>query len=697
MAETSVPEPDETAPEPKPTPPPPAPSYIETGDLDAIEKHGVLRILTPPFDDDGLARQDIPIHAERAGAVRLAQHFGLEPRFVEVEDYNELISALVEGRGDLIAAHLTITPARSASVAFARSVQGVDEMIVGRNGAANPPTKVEDLAGRTVTVVVGSSFEETLRELQKSLVPTLKIEAVRGNEETILRRLVRGEVELTVTDSDTLAAVAAYTPDLRGHFEIAKDRRLATAVRKTNPKLLRQLNALMSVRAMQAYRDETSTDDLDGIKKRGVLRVLTRNNGINYFIYKGRELGFEYELARMFAEELGVRLQMVIPPKRQDLIPWLLEGRGDVIGASMTITAERAKKIAFTRPYLYSEELVVHHSDGPPVSVTSDLANKRFHVRASSSYRETLDALRPKYGPFEVVDVDEKLETAQILERVAKKEIPLTVADALIFKVEKAYTPDITAGLSLTAAAAGVEPDALSDEQRIQIAWGARPANTKLLAALNVFIAREYRGLRYNMLEKRYFESSRQTARAKSANLAASGRLSPYDEIIKKYSERYGFDWRLMAAQSFVESGFDPKATSWVGALGLFQVMPNTGAEMGFTNLQDPDQGIHAGIRYMNQLVNRLDPKIPLKHRLRFALAAYNAGLGHVYDAMRLAEEQGLDPDKWFGHTEKTMLLLSESKYARRAKHGYAQGGQPVAYVSHIQSLYEQYSALVAP
>ena len=199
------------------------------------------------------------------------------------------------------------------------------------------------------------------------------------------------------------------------------------------------------------------------------------------------------------------------------------------------------------------------------------------------------------------------------------------------------------------------------------------------------------------MLRKRYFQNRKQVTTAKDKRAAKTGELSPYDALLKKYATRYGFDWRLMAAQAYVESEFNPKAKSWAGARGLFQVMPRTAEELGFSNLEDPEEGIHAGMKYMNHLMNRFNKSLPFRQRLRFALASYNVGLGHVQDARRLAKEQGLDPDRWFQNVEKAMLLLEKPKYCKKARFGYCRGSEPVQYVSKIQSLYDAYTELVKP
>ena len=151
-----------------------------------------------------------------------------------------------------------------------------------------------------------------------------------------------------------------------------------------------------------------------------------------------------------------------------------------------------------------------------------------------------------------------------------------------------------------------------------------------------------------------------------------------------------------MAAQAFHESGFDPNAKSWVGALGLFQVMPATGQEMGITELVDPPEGgVRAGIMYLDRQIKRMDPTIPYRQRVRFALAAYNVGYGHLVDARRLAAEIGLDPDRWFGNVENAIALLEDPQYHTKARYGYCRGTEPALYVSRIQNTYDNYVKIV--
>ena len=197
----------------------------------------------------------------------------------------------------------------------------------------------------------------------------------------------------------------------------------------------------------------------------------------------------------------------------------------------------------------------------------------------------------------------------------------------------------------------------------------------------------------YNILYDKYFKNR------KSINRLAKGRienldknsLSPWDKTTRKYAEKYGFDWRLITAQMYQESRFNPKAKSFAGAQGLMQLMPRTAKSVGVKDLKNPESNIHGGIKYMDWLRDRFDDELPVSVKLWFTLAAYNAGHGHVQDAQRLARQKGWDDRRWFDHTEKAMLLLSKKTYSSKARYGYVDGEEPVKYVREIRDRFEAY------
>jgi membrane-bound lytic murein transglycosylase F len=230
------------------------------------------------------------------------------------------------------------------------------------------------------------------------------------------------------------------------------------------------------------------------------------------------------------------------------------------------------------------------------------------------------------------------------------------------------------------------------------IAWMLRKDQPQLRAAADRFIRRIYRGTFYNMTMTKYFKNQRQMRTAASeVRSDKAGELSSYDALVKKYATMYEFDWRLITAQMYQESRFDPSVRSWAGALGLMQVMPRTARELGAGDVRQPEQGIQAGVKLLARYSAMYrEPEIGEQDRLRFTLAAYNCGPGHVADGRRLAADLKLDPNRWFGHVEKAMPLLAKPRFARTARYGYCRCGEPVKYVSEIQRRYESYSNLIA-
>jgi len=661
--------------------------YIAGGDLREILERGTLRVLVPTLPEDDLQRAGAPDVEDREMALAFAARLGLGCEFLSVDSRSEILERLERGYGDVVTAQLTVTPERDERLRFTRPTSVVDEWLVGRRGKPDLPRNVEALAGMEIHVRRSSSFAETLRDLSRARGIGIRMVFVDEalDTETIAYEVSRGERPLTVVDSNLLASIETYNPDLEPLLVLARGRELAWVVRNEAQELAAALDAFIIERQLTDHRDDDrTTGDLDSIRARGSLRVITLNNPVHYFLYRGRQMGFDYEIAGLAARKLGVRLELVVPPSRDLVFDWLLEGRGDIIAATLTATPERRGILAFSRPYLFVEELVVRKARaGERLASVHELRGRSIHAWKSSSHYRTLQRWRPAVGPFTIEPIPEDMEYEEILDRVASGEYPLAVVDSLVLEAELPHRDDVEAAFSLSAG------------QRQPIAFALRPGNPRLQEFLDGFVSEIVGSLELNDARDRYFRKSRGLDRARARSTAGGGRLSPYDEILKKHSKRYGLDWRLMAAQAYQESLFDPDAESWAGARGVFQLLPSTGLELGFEDLSDPDSGIHAGVRYMHQILERLEPRVALKHRLRFALAAYNAGFGHLQDARRLAAEQGLDPDKWFGHTEKAMLLLGQPRYYQRARHGYVRGSETVRYVSEIQNRYDHYVTLV--
>ena len=653
----------------------PPPKY--TGDLPQLQARGALRVIVRPDPITYMPRQAEQVTLNYDIARGLAEVLKLNLEIVKVTSYSQMMEKLLIGEGDIVASSLTITPEREARAAFSVPYLYVDEYLVTASGDSLPE-KIADLAGMAISVRRSSSYYQTLVKIQQQ-VPSLNIHTVPEtlSIENLLEGVASGKYAATVSDAHLWHALSGYYDSLVTPIVLAEDRPLALMMRPGDTQLKVKVDEYLLAHQFTRHRQQTFTDDLTGLKERRRLRMITRNNAMTYFIYRGQQIGFEYELMKRFASQHDLRLEIVIPNSHAELLSYLNEGRGDVVASAMTITEVRQEQAAFTQPYNEVSELVVVHADGDSIASLQDLAGRTIHVRASSSFYTTLMALQDSIKGLEIALVPDNVETEDILAGVEEGLYDLTLCDSNLLDIERAYGRRLKAALS-------IKPTALG--------WAVRKNNSDLLAALNEYIKEEKGGLFFNIMKKRYFKSTRAVARAKdSMRVGLSGQLSPYDELAKKYASQYGQDWRLITAQMYQESRFDPAAVSWVGAQGLMQVMPSTGEDLGFTDLHEPQESIHAGVKYMHQLINRFDHKLPMEVRIRFALASYNVGYGHVLDARRLAREMGWDPNRWFGNVEQAMRLLSQPDYYERARYGFCRGGQPVHYVKNIQNFYDAY------
>lgn len=654
------------------------------GDLDVLKQHGRLRILIPANVGGAfyLPRAGWPVEAQQEAAARFARAHGLEPELVPVERFGEMLPALLTGRGDIIAANLTVTDARRQHIAFSVPITTVRQQVLVRQGD-DAIAADKDLAGRRVMVDPGSAFWPRLESLRErypdiELVPR----PVDMSDEEELDAVASGRVDATVRDSNVASMYLRYRDDLKLAFSLPQVDDIAWGIRPDARKLRAALNKFLHLEFRGDQYRASATDDFDGIRKRRVLRVLLPNNAASYFLYRGELHGFEYELAKAFADAHRLRLEVIVPETHEQLIGWLVEGRADIAAGFLEPTDEaRARGVEFSRPYHYAPRHLVVHADAD-VAALDDLDGLTVGVRRSSPYWADLEALRAQGVAINPEAVAEDTETEELIAAVAGGEIAATVADGHLLDIELARGLEVKSGWLL------------SEERAHAVA--VRAGNPKLRAKLNAFIKKEYRGLVYNTLYKKYFTNSRNVRDLAAGRLGGEQNrgLSPYDDITRKYAERYGFDWRLITAQMFQESRFDPKARSFAGAQGLLQVMPRTAKFMGFKKLSRPEDGIHAGVKYLDWVRNRFEETLPFSERLWFSLAAYNAGHGHVADARRLARQKGLDGDAWFGNTEKAMLLLSKKQYASKARYGYVRGIEPVSYVRKIRSRYRAYTEL---
>jgi len=439
--------------------------------------------------------------------------------------------------------------------------------------------------------------------------------------------------------------------------------------------------------------------DLPQIEARGSLVAITAYSATSYFIYKGQPMGYEYELLTRLAEHLNLKLEIQIENNLESMFNRLKNGSGDIIARSLTITRRRQEFLQFTEPLFTTRQVLVqrkpenwrrmmlHQIEEQLITTPIDLIGKNIYVVEGSSHFTRLQHLSDEIGGnINIIPVDGDTTSEQLIQMVADNVIDYTVSDDHVALINQAYYQDID-----------VETP-LSLPQRI--GWATRKSSPELLQAINTWLEEIRKTALLQVIYNKYFVNrSAYIRRVESDYLSVTGgKISAYDKIIQKHAQEINWDWRLLAALIYKESRFDPSAKSWTGATGLMQLLPAIGREYGAQNLDDPKQNIEAGVRYLQWLEDYWDKYIDdWNVRLKFILASYNVGIGHVEDARRLAEKYGRNPDKWDNNVAYYMLRLSDQKFFSQdvVEFGYCRGIEPYKYVEEILNIYSQYQKLV--
>jgi membrane-bound lytic murein transglycosylase F len=431
--------------------------------------------------------------------------------------------------------------------------------------------------------------------------------------------------------------------------------------------------------------------DFAEIQNSGVLRMITSYSSGSYFLYKGIQVGFEYELVKAFTEENNLALEVVITGPNESPYDLLNSGRGDLIAANYTITPERRQVVEFTRPYNIVDQLVVVSDElgMEPESIT-ELEDIPISVRRNSSYYVRLKQLQAEGFPVEINLIPEDMDTESMLFKVADGTYQATVADDNIFDAASKYMSGLVRGPLI----------AESDT----IAWAVRKNAPDLEHHLNRFLYQHFRfdedgtpkrSAFLNVLRKKYFESGHQIADYYSPNIQGEqlGSISPYDNMIKEVADAYQLDWLMLTAIAAQESKFNPSSVSWAGAVGIMQVLPRF-SEISSDSLYIPEINIREGAKI---LASHLDhySYMDSTQQWSFALAAYNAGSGHLADARRLAIDHNKNPNKWDDVSE-ALLKLMQRKYYQHARYGFCRGIETVRYVNEIMNRYNTYQTILA-
>lgn len=432
--------------------------------------------------------------------------------------------------------------------------------------------------------------------------------------------------------------------------------------------------------------------DYNEIKQSGVLRMITSYSSGTYFLYKGLQVGFEYELLKKFTEQNDLALEVVITGPNESPYDLLNSGRGDLIAANYTITPERKQVVNFTRPYNIVDQLIVVSDDlgYVPESIT-ELDGIDISVRRNSSYYVRLMELKEEGFPITIDLIPEDVDTETALFQVANGSYEATVADDNIYDAASKYMEGFTKGPLI----------AESDT----IAWAIRQNAPDLEHKLNQFLYKHFRfdengipkrSAFLNVLRKKYYESGNQLA--DYFNPIFSGEqfgaiISPYDDMIQEVAGEYNLDWVMLTAIAAQESKFNPNSVSWAGAVGIMQVLPRF-SEISSDSLYIPEVNIREGAKIMASHLKHYS-YMDSTNQWQFALAAYNVGQGHLADARRLTIDHNENPNEW-EYVSESLLKLMQRKYYQNARYGFCRGIETVKYVNEIMNRYNTYQSIVA-
>ena len=425
------------------------------------------------------------------------------------------------------------------------------------------------------------------------------------------------------------------------------------------------------------------TGDFDQIVTRRLIRAGVPFNRTFYFVDQGVQRGLSYEYLKIFEDDLNKKLGtgnlkvhvVLIPMRREQLLPSLKDGKVDVVVAQMTITPERQQVVDFSNPTRRDvSEVIVTGPGAPYISTADDLSGEEVFVRKSSSYYESLLALNTRFKqrgkpPVDIEEVNESLEDDDLLEMVNAGLIPATLVDSYFAEFWKQVFTDLTVHDTIALRTGG------------NLAVAIRKDSPKLAAAINEFIAKySLNSAIGQTLNKRYLQSTRYARNARSDT--ERKKFQAMVTFFKQYGERYQFDYLMMAAQGYQESALDQNARSQVGAIGVMQLMPDTGREQKVGDVTKLEPNIHAGVKYMRFMRDQYFQNEPMTdvNKALFTFASYNAGPGRIRQLRRETERRGLDPNVWFGNVEQ---VASERI-----------GRETVTYVSNIYKYYLAYKLI---
>ncbi len=426
---------------------------------------------------------------------------------------------------------------------------------------------------------------------------------------------------------------------------------------------------------------DDASHDLPQIQQRGELVVLTLYSSTTYFLYRGEPMGYHYELCRQFAESLGVTLRVKVADSPDELVRMLLRDEGDLIGYNLGVTNERKDSIRYCGEETITHQVIVQRRGKETLKDVTELIGKEVYT-TPGKYLDRLQNLDKELGGGIVIHEmpADSVSTEDLITQVATGKIDYTLCDNDIAQLNRTYYPSLDISLQV------------SFVQRSS--WAVRKDQPLLAQAADEWYKANVKSTAYRASTKRYFEQSKRPVYGTILSVK-DGKISHYDALFKTYAKEIGWDWKLLASLAYTESNFDTTVVSWAGARGLMQLMPKTARNLGVPEgkEQNPEESIKAATKYIALMNKNFQSITDAEERSSFILAAYNAGLGHVKDAMALAKKYGSNPNVWTDNVEKYILLKSHEQYFNDSvcKCGYFRGTETYNFVREIKERYQNY------
>lgn len=417
------------------------------------------------------------------------------------------------------------------------------------------------------------------------------------------------------------------------------------------------------------------------------LKVVTLYGPTSFFDYRGEKMGIDYENMKRFAEDEGMKIEITVLHNMQELISALQTGKADLIAYPVPYISEYKSEVLHCGHKEISKQVLIQKKGSDQIKDVTNLIGKEIYVEKGSKYQYRIENLNEELGggiDIKLIESD-TISTEDILQMVNKGEIPYSVIDSQTAELYDSAYPELDFSISLSTEQAS--------------SWAVAIGLDSLAAKIDRWENRTHSPEFVKEIYKRYYdralteEFDSNLSYFKKLDLSKGKPVSPYDNIFKNNASISGYDWRLLAAIAFCESRYNPSVESRFGALGLMQVMPETAKAVGIepSLLSSPDFNVRAAARILQKLDKTLESKVENpEERMKFVVAAYNSGLGHIYDSMALAEKTGLDPRKWNGNVGITALMKSRPEYYNDpvVKHGYFRGRETVDFVDHVTSIY---------